>query len=137
MFDFIRNQFYTPVPLWNLARDYRVLSLYNWWVTTPKIRGVFLNHELGQGRFKKCGFQNLRNAQIDPANGCTLNLTVEVNKVVDGAERGRVLWSQCLLITSHCTVEHHLRIFKTALIDVEDTQDADGVKRGRVFRSRG
>src|SRR5260221_296840 len=41
----------------------------------------------------------------------------------------------CLIFTNQCTVVHHLRIFETALIFIEETQIVDGVERRSVLRS--
>src|SRR5258708_37024788 len=40
-----------------------------------------------------------------------------------------------LLITGQCTVVHHLRIFVTALTNIEATQVVDGVERGCMLRT--
>src|ERR1700722_10912119 len=65
----------------------------------------------------------------------TALLGVEELEVIESAECRCVLRSQCLLITSQCTVVHSLRVFETALIDVESSEVVDGGERGCVLGS--
>src|SRR5260221_13669146 len=39
----------------------------------------------------------------------------------------------CLIFTNQCTVVHHLRIFETALISIEETQIFAGAQRARML----